>query len=93
MLLENRNKSIGFVNGQICSVHSMEGPTIIAQHPQGHFINVFPVTCPESGNIYYPLRPAYSRTIAKVQGQAIPQVIIWIDYVTAPPGTLYVALS
>ena len=41
VLLENRNKSIGFVNGQICSVHSMEGPTIIVQHTRGHFINTF----------------------------------------------------
>ena len=71
----------------------MKGPTVIVKHPRGHFINVYPITCPESGNIYYPLRPAYSCTIAKVQGQTIPEVTIWIDSVSAPPGTLYVALS
>ena len=93
MLLENRDKSNGFVNGQLCTVHSVQGGTVLAHHPHGHIINIYPITSSTSTSIYYPFGPAYSSTVAKVQGQTLNNVILWVDTQTTPPGTCYVALS
>lgn len=93
MLLENRDKSIGFVNGQLAAIHSILGSTVIIKHPNGNYINVYPLTCPSTHITYYPFTPAYSCTIAKVQGQTLPNIILWADIRNTPPGTLYVALS
>ena len=93
MLLENRDKATGYVNGQICKIHCMEGSTIIVKHKKGHYINIYLVTCPLTKKVYYPLRPAYSCTIAKVQGQTLANAILWVDTASTPPGTCYVALS
>ena len=67
MLLENREKSNGFVNGQLCTVNSVQGATVLPHDPHGHIINIYPVTtytatstydllCPTS--TYYPFHPA-----------------------------------
>ena len=36
MLLENRHQATGYVNGQICKIHCMEGSTIIVKHKKGN---------------------------------------------------------
>ena len=76
MLLENRDKSLGFVNGQFCTIHCMVNATAMARHPHGHFINIYPVTDAISKVTYFPFTAAYASTISKVQGQTIKEDIL-----------------
>ena len=93
MLLENRMKGTGYVNGQICTVHSIQSATVLVRHPHGHIINVYPITSSTSVKPYYPFKPAYSCTVAKIQGQTLQNIILWVDTPRTPAGTCYVALS
>ena len=95
ILTRNVNKSIGFVNGQFVTVKCISSKTIIATHPNGHVINIFPMTTivDEQTITKYPFLPGYARTILKVQGQTLKKVIVWLDTETTPEGTAYVALS
>lgn len=95
LLTQNVNKSIGFVNGQFVTVKSVKGNTIVAQHPNGNIINIFPWTrqVQNSTITAYPCLPGYACTISKVQGQTISKIILWIDTKRTPPGTAYVAFS
>ena len=93
MLTQNINKKIGFVNGQIVTVSAVSGNTIVAIHPSGGIINIFPVTrlMDDIPTTLYPCMPGYATTISKIQGQTLHKVIIWLDTNTTPPGTAYVA--
>ena len=95
MLTRNINKSIGFVNGQFVHVHSIAGQTIVGRHPNGHIINIFPLTTPVNDVpvTKYPVLPGYATTISKVQGQTLSRAILWLDTSTAPRGMAYVAMS
>ena len=95
MLTRNVNKTIGFVNGQLVTVQSISNQTIIATHPNGHTINIFPMTSliDDIPVTKYPCLPGYATTISKVQGQTLPKVVLWLDTDTTPAGTAYVALS
>ena len=95
MLTRNVNKSIGFVNGQFVTVKSISNKTIIAIHPNGHVINLFPMTSVFEDILVtkYPFLPGYATTISKVQGQTLSNVILWLDTERTPEGTAYVALS
>ena len=42
---------------------------------------------------FHPCIPAYTCTIAKMQGQTLENIILWFDTCTLPCGTAYVALS
>ena len=77
MLTPNVNKSIGFVNGQFVTVKSISNKTIIAIHPNGHVINVFPMTSAIEDILVtkYPFLPSYETTISKVQCQTLAKVI------------------
>ena len=95
MLTQNINKSIGFVNGQIVTISALPGNTIVASHPRGAIINIFPVTrlINDIPTTLYPCLPGYATTISKIQGQTLEKVITWLDAPTTPAGTAYVALS
>ena len=79
MLLENRDKSLGFVNGQFCTIHCMVNATAMARHPHGHFINIYPVTDAISKVTYFPFTAAYASTISKVQGQTMNEAILCLE--------------
>ena len=95
MLTQNINKTIGFVNGQVVTISSISGNTIIAVHPRGTLINIFPITrvINDIPITTYPCMPGYATTISKIQGQTRAKVIIWLDTNSTPAGTAYVALS
>ena len=95
MLTQNINKNIGFVNGQIVTVSSVSGNTIVAVHPRGSIINIFPVTriVNDIPTTTYPCMAGYATTISKIQGQTLKEVVIWLDTATTPAGTAYIALS
>lgn len=104
IISENRNKSLGVVNGQPAIVKYRQGNTFILQLPNGQHVPVYPVTSPlltsdtsssdESPlRTYYPFVPGYSLTICKCQGQTLASVIIWFDCDTLGEGSAYVALS
>ena len=95
MLTQNINEKIGFVNGQFVKVIGIENATIIAEVPNGHLINIHPITqiINEEQVTVYPCLPGYATTVCKVQGQTLPEVILWIDTDTTPHGTAYVAFS
>ncbi len=76
---DNRDKYSASVNGQICCVHSIQGTTLLAKDPDGHIINIYLVTDPETMQTYYPFQPCYSCTIAKVQGQTLTNIVLWED--------------
>ena len=95
MLTPNVKKSIGFVNGKFVTVKSISNIIIIAIHPNGHVINVVPMTSDIEDIMVtkYPFLPGYEKTISKVQGQTLAKVILWLDIEGTPEGTAYVALS
>ena len=95
MLTQNINKNIGFVNGQFVKDIGIENATIIAEVPNGHLINIHPGTqnLNEEKVTVYPCLPGYATTVCKVQGQTLPEVILWIDTDTTHQGTAYVAFS
>ena len=68
MITRNVNKSIGFVNGQFVTVTAISSKTIIATHPNGHIINIFPMTSiiNDTQTTKYPVFPGYATTISKV---------------------------
>ena len=70
VLTQNRNKSLGFVNGQIVTVVNVQSNTLLVRHPEGHIFTVYPVTeSTDSGNVTrYPCLPGYATTITKVKG-------------------------
>ena len=55
-------------------------------------IAIFPVTN-QQNDTYYPIRPVYSVTVAKAQGQTIPHVTIWFDKPKSSTASAYVAMS
>ena len=95
MLTRNVDKCIGYVNGQLVTVQCISGETITATHLKGHIINIFAMTTiiDDIPVTKYPFLPEYATTISKVQGQTLPNVILWFDTEISPPGTAYVALS
>ena len=80
--MQNINKPIGFVNGQFVHVHSITGQTIVARRPNGHIINIFPMTTVVNDVpvTKYPVLPGYATTISKVQGQSLSKAILWLGY-------------
>ena len=77
MLLENRDKSLGLMNGQFYTIHCMVNATVMARHPHGHFINIYPVSEAISKVTYFPFTAAYASTISKVQGKKIREAIFF----------------
>ena len=77
MLTSNVNKSISFVKVQIVTVKSISNKTVIAIHPKGHVINVFPITSAIEDILVtkYPFLPGYETIISKVQCQTLAKVI------------------
>ena len=98
MITRNVIMFIGFVNlsiGQFVTVTAISSKTIIATHPNGNIINIFPMSS-IINNIQttkYPVLPGYATTIYKVHGQTLHKVILWLDTDSTPKGTAYVALS
>ena len=72
-----RNKAGGFFNGNLGVVHSLSNHTLFVRCNL-KLIAIFPVTN-QQNDTYYPIRPVYSVTVAKAQGQTIPHVTIWFD--------------
>ena len=95
MRTRNVNKAIGFVNGQLVTVHSISNQTIIATHPNGHTIHLFPMTSLIDDILVtkYPCLPGYATTISKVQGKTLHKIVFRLDTDTTPAGTAYVTLS
>ena len=95
MLIQNLNKSIGFVNGQLVIVLAVSGNTTIAVNSRGTIINIYPVTrvINDIPVTAYPCLPGYATTISKIQGQTLDKVVIWLATATTPAGTAYLALS
>ena len=95
LLTLNMNKSIGFVNRQFVTVQSICNTTVMAIHPNGLIINIFPITTnvDDRSSTTYPCLPGYATTISKVHGQTVSRVFLWIDTETTPEGMVYVALS
>ena len=93
MITENRNKTLGAVNGVCGSITSVARNTIfVSTTNDQQVIPVHPVH-DEKNQVHYTLRLAYSNTIAKVQGQTLSNIIVWLDSNFVPPGCAYVALS
>ena len=90
MITRNVNKSIGFVNGQFVTVTAISSKPIIATHPNGHSINIFPMTIiiNDIQTTKYPVLPGYAN-----QGQTFSKVILWLGTDTTLAGTAYFALS
>ena len=44
VLTQNRNKSLGFENGQIVTVVNVQNNTLLVRHPEGHIFTFYPVT-------------------------------------------------
>ena len=95
MITENRDKSMGVVNGQVAAIHTVQGHTILLKLQNDKIVYIHPVTSNIKGKIltYYPIMPAYGLTITKAQGQTLQKVIIWFDTTNTPVGCGYVALS
>ena len=92
-ITENRNKTLGVVNGFCGSIVSLARNMIfVLTRNEDQVIPVHPVHS-EDERMYNPLRVAYSNTIAKVRGQTLNNIIIWLDSHFIPPGCAYVALS
>ena len=102
ILMQNRDKKNGVVNGQPGIVQMMKGMTILIKLPSGKTVSIYPVSSvsnePEddgSVNIKtcYPFVPGYAITICKSQGQTLDNVVVWFDTNNLGPGGAYVALS
>ena len=95
IITQNRDKKNGVINSQTGAVLNYEQGTIFLLLPNSSIVAVHLVTeVTEEGTrrTFYPIVPAYSTTICKIQGQTLGKVIIWLDCPWVPQGTAYVAL-
>ena len=90
VILENRNKDFGYVNGVVGVVKTVQGGSIILETPTRETVVIYPVTT--TLGTYYPVAPYYASTIYKVQGQTLDHVTIWFDSFCGE-GLAYVAIS
>ena len=93
MITQNCNKAIGCVNGQFVTVVTTQHATIVVRPVSGQFLALYPVSDTTTGLTCYPCIPAYACTIAKMQGQTLDNVILWVDTDSLPCATAYVAMS
>ena len=96
IITQNRDKKNGVINDQTGTVLNYEQRTIFLQLPNSSIVAVHLVTeVTEEGSkiIFYPIVPAYSTTICKIQGQTLGKIIVWLDCPSVPQGTAYVTLS
>ena len=91
IITENRDKAGGFFNGNLGVVHSLSNHTLFVRCNHS-LIAIFPVTN-QQNDTYYSIRPVYSVTVAKAQGQTIPHVTIWFDKPKSSTASAYVAMS
>ena len=90
MLTRNCNKSLGFVSGQFGTVITMQRLSLIIKTRKGQMLTIHPLTektDDRSYRTFHPCIPAYTCTIAKMQGQTVENTC------TLPCSTAYVALS
>lgn len=92
LITMNRDKKLGVVNGQPATIISFEGQTIIVKLKNGNIAPIYMFTDAE-GKTFYPLSLMYALTIAKIQGQTLPKVIVYLDTPKMNSSTTYVALS
>ena len=92
VITQNRDKENSVVNGQSASVVRFENQTIFVKLSTGKVVPIYKVHSAD-GNAVYPLMLRYALTIAKVQGQTLSNVLIYLDTATLDKTTSYVALS
>ena len=91
IITENHDKAGGFFNKNIGVVHSLSNHTLFFRCNH-QLVAIFPVTN-QQNDTYYSIRPVYSVTVAKAQGQTIPHVTVWFDKPKLSTATAYVAMS
>jgi hypothetical protein len=91
ILVINRNKRIGFVNGMGAIILAREGAGYRVRNDLGNEFSVYPYT-DEYKRVYYPWRLGYAVNLSKVQGETISHLSFWLD-TKGIPAAFYVGLS
>ena len=99
IVIQNRDKTNGLVNGQKATVVNIQGRTIFLRLPNSMIVQTYTVSAYKKDELHashlhtYPFVPPSALTICKVQGQTLKDTIVWLDSVFVPAGVAYVALS
>ena len=95
VIIQNRDKPNGVVNGQFATVHTVQNCSVLLKLTNGKIVGIYPVTIKtdKQSRTCYPFYPAYATTMCKAQGQTLTKVIVWFDIQNIPPGTGYVVMS